>query len=57
MYLPQYRLAPEHASPAVEDAIAAYEFLRTVEGYSAERIIVMGDCAGGGLAAGKSLYD
>mgnify|MGYP002424548723 CR=1 FL=1 len=54
MYLPQYRLAPEHTSPAaVDDVIEAYEFLRSVEGYSAERIIVMGDCAGGGLAAGE----
>jgi acetyl esterase/lipase len=56
VFLPQYRLAPEHASPAaVEDVISAYEYLRSVEGYTPERIIVMGDCAGGGLAAGLIL--
>jgi acetyl esterase/lipase len=37
----------------VEDALSAYEYLMTVAGYDANHIVVAGDCAGGGLAAGK----
>lgn len=45
-----YRLAPEHPFPAaLEDAVAAYKWLRE-KGYESERIIVVGDSAGGGLA-------
>ena len=44
-----YRLAPEHPFPAaLEDARAAYSFL-LAQGYSADRIAVGGDSAGGGL--------
>ena len=44
-----YRLAPEHPYPAaVEDAIEAYEWLQK-KGFPAEKIIFMGDSAGGGL--------
>jgi acetyl esterase/lipase len=45
-----YRLAPEHPYPAaLEDAWAAYWWLLG-QGYAANRIVVAGDSAGGGLA-------
>src|SRR5258708_7310037 len=44
-----YRLAPEHPFPAAyDDAFSAWNFLRT-SGIAAERIVVGGDSAGGGL--------
>jgi epsilon-lactone hydrolase len=44
-----YRLAPEHPFPAaLDDALAAYRWLQT-QGVPANRIIVAGDSAGGGL--------
>jgi acetyl esterase/lipase len=44
-----YRLAPEHPYPAaIEDAWAAYWWLLG-QGYAADRIVVAGDSAGGGL--------
>lgn len=46
-FVPDYRLAPEHPFPAaINDSIAAYRGL-VAEG--AERIVVVGDSAGGGL--------
>ncbi len=46
-----YRLAPEHPFPAAaDDALAAYHWLRD-QGHPADRITVMGDSAGGHLAA------
>ncbi|MFB9979334.1 alpha/beta hydrolase [Mesorhizobium kowhaii] len=46
-FVPDYRLAPEHPFPAaIGDAIAAYRGLVAV---GAERIVVVGDSAGGGL--------
>ncbi|HMN71782.1 MAG TPA: alpha/beta hydrolase [Rhodoblastus sp.] len=45
-----YRLSPEHDFPApVEDALAAYRWLLD-QGFSARRIALAGDSAGGGLA-------
>ncbi len=44
-----YRMAPEHPHPAaVEDAVAAYEFL-LAGAASPQQIAVVGDSAGGGL--------
>jgi acetyl esterase/lipase len=46
-FLPDYRLAPEHAFPAaIEDVVAVYHGLRSQRGGS---IVVAGDSAGGGL--------
>jgi monoterpene epsilon-lactone hydrolase len=50
VYAPDYRLAPENPFPsAIEDATAVYRAL-LAEGSPAERIVVAGDSAGGGLA-------
>ena len=48
--LPPYRLAPEHRLPAAQhDALAAADWL-IGQGVAADRIILGGDSAGGGLA-------
>lgn len=45
-----YRLAPEHPFPAaLDDALAAYQWLLDEGGYAAHEVVVMGDSAGGGL--------
>ena len=51
-----YRVAPEHPYPAaLEDTIVAYHWLLE-QGYPAEKIVVAGDSAGGGLALALCLW-
>lgn len=49
-----YRLAPEHPHPApLQDCLAALRW--AAEQYPSDRVVVGGDSAGGGLAAGTAL--
>jgi acetyl esterase/lipase len=49
LYMPHYRLTPEHAHPAqAEDAMAAWNYL--AQNIAATEMVVMGDSAGGHMA-------
>lgn len=51
VYVVDYRLVPEYTFPApIEDGLAVY--LQLLQDISADRIVFMGDSAGGGLALG-----
>ncbi len=51
-----YRLAPQHVYPAaLDDAVTAYKGL-LASGYDPERMVMIGDSAGGNLAAALALY-
>lgn len=53
--VPDYRLAPEHVFPAgLEDVLTAWQAL-LAQGVSADRITLMGDSAGGGMALALAL--
>ena len=48
---PEYRLAPEHPFPsALDDARAAWRWLRVDQGKPASSLAIAGDSAGGGLS-------
>ena len=55
VWVPNYRLAPEHPHPAaLEDALSGYRHLLR-QGVTPQRIVVCGDSAGAGLALSLAL--
>ncbi|MBR2843846.1 MAG: alpha/beta hydrolase [Solobacterium sp.] len=60
VFLPEYRLVPSFSAPsAFEDCLALWDLLNEQPeqfGVDTERMIVMGESAGGALAAGLCLY-
>jgi epsilon-lactone hydrolase len=59
VFVPDYRLAPEHPFPAgLEDCVAAWQWLATHgpgQGAAARKLAVAGDSAGGNLALAATL--
>jgi monoterpene epsilon-lactone hydrolase len=56
VFIPRYRLAPEHPCPAaIEDAVAVYRDLVTRERIEPSRIAIGGDSAGGGLTLSTTI--
>ena len=56
VFVPDYRLAPEHPFPAAAlDALAVFRALRSDAAGQAGRLVVAGDSAGGNLALGLML--
>jgi len=54
--LVEYRLAPEHPYPAaIDDATKAFEWIQAKYSIPADRIIIMGDSAGGGLTLATAM--
>jgi monoterpene epsilon-lactone hydrolase len=55
IYVPHYRLAPEHPFPiGIEDCVEAYQWLLK-QGYSGHQITLAGDSAGSGLVMATTL--
>ena len=55
VFVPEYRLAPEHAMPAaIDDCLNCYEWLLS-EGHKPSQIIIAGDSAGAGLVMATAL--
>ncbi|WP_337077768.1 alpha/beta hydrolase [Acinetobacter pittii] len=55
VWLPEYRLAPEHPSPAaIEDVIAVYKAL-LAQGQDPKKLVIAGDSAGGGLSLSAAI--
>ncbi|MEG0813882.1 MAG: alpha/beta hydrolase [Clostridium sp.] len=54
---PDYRVAPEHPFPAaLDDVVAAYQWLLEEKKYRPDHIVVAGDSAGGSLTLALCLY-
>ncbi|MFV5373300.1 alpha/beta hydrolase [Acinetobacter pittii] len=55
VWLPEYRLAPEHPSPAaIEDVVAIYKAL-LAQGQNPKKLVIAGDSAGGGLSLSTAI--
>lgn len=55
IWLPEYRLAPEHTSPAaIKDAVAVYKAL-LAQGQDPKKLVIAGDSAGGGLSLSTAI--